>query len=78
MPVKLGELLLKENMFEGLGAELPLPTRIVIAISNWFVRLLPFIVIGIILFVIFFKRYYATYSGRRVIDRMSPSCLALR
>jgi len=58
------------SMFEGLGAQLPLPTRIVIAISNWFVRLLPFIVIGIILFVIFFKRYYATHGGRRVIDRI--------
>ena len=58
------------SMFEGLGAQLPLPTRIVIAISNWFVRLLPFIVIGAVLFVIFFKRYYATHGGRRVIDRM--------
>jgi type IV pilus assembly protein PilC len=58
------------SMFEGLGAQLPLPTRIVIAISNYFVRLLPFIVIGTILFVIFFKRYYATHGGRRVIDRI--------
>jgi type IV pilus assembly protein PilC len=58
------------SMFEGLGAQLPLPTRIVIAISNWFVRLMPFLIIGLILFVIFFKRYYATYGGRRVIDRM--------
>jgi len=58
------------SMFEGLGAQLPLPTRIVITISNWFVRLLPFIVISVILFVIFFKRYYATHGGRRVIDRL--------
>jgi type IV pilus assembly protein PilC len=58
------------SMFEGLGADLPLPTRIVIALSNWFVRLLPFLVISAILFVIFFKRYYATHGGRRVIDRL--------
>src|SRR5262247_1766941 len=58
------------SMFEGLGAELPLPTRIVIAASNWFVRLLPFLVIGIVLLVVLFRRYYATYSGRRVIDKM--------
>jgi type IV pilus assembly protein PilC len=58
------------SMFEGLGAQLPLPTRIVIAISNWFVRLLPFLVIGLILAVIAFRRYYATYGGRRVIDRI--------
>jgi len=58
------------SMFEGLGAQLPLPTRIVIGMSNWFVRLLPFLVIGAILFVIAFRRYYATHGGRRVVDRM--------
>jgi type IV pilus assembly protein PilC len=57
------------SMFEGLGAQLPLPTRIVIAMSNWFVRLLPFLIIGIVLLVVLFRRYYATYGGRRVIDR---------
>jgi type IV pilus assembly protein PilC len=58
------------SMFEGLGATLPLPTRIVIAASNWFVRLLPFLVVFIVAGVFAFKRYYATYGGRRVIDRM--------
>jgi type IV pilus assembly protein PilC len=57
-------------MFEGLGAELPLPTRIVIAMSNWFVRLLPFMVVFGIAFTFLFKKYYATYGGRRVVDRM--------
>ena len=56
-------------MFEGLGATLPLPTRIVIAMSNWLVRLLPFIIIIIAATIFLFKRYYATYSGRRVVDR---------
>ena len=44
-------------MFEGLGAELPLPTRIVIALSNWFVRLLPFMVV--------FARRRSRSSSRR-------------
>src|SRR5262249_40247981 len=57
-------------MFEGLGAQLPLPTRIVIALSNWFVRLLPFLVIGGALLAFLFRRYYATYGGRRTVDRM--------
>ncbi len=57
-------------MFEGLDAQLPLPTRIVITISNWFVRLLPFLVLFIVAFVFAFRRYYATHSGRRVIDRL--------
>jgi type IV pilus assembly protein PilC len=58
------------SMFEGLGAQLPLPTRIVILMSEWFVRLLPFMVVFIVAFVFAFKRYYATYGGRRVIDRI--------
>jgi type IV pilus assembly protein PilC len=57
------------SMFAGLGAELPLPTRIVIGMSNWFVRLLPFLVVGLVLFVVLFRRYYATHGGRRVVDR---------
>jgi type IV pilus assembly protein PilC len=57
-------------MFEGLGAQLPLPTRIVIQLSNWFVRLLPFMVVFVIAFVFLFKKYYATYNGRRVVDRL--------
>jgi type IV pilus assembly protein PilC len=57
-------------MFEGLGAQLPLPTRIVIAMSNWFVRLLPFMVVFAVAFVFLFKKYYATYNGRRVVDRI--------
>jgi type IV pilus assembly protein PilC len=57
------------SMFEGLGATLPLPTRIVITASNWFVRLLPFLVVFIVAGVFAFKRYYATHGGRRVIDK---------
>jgi type IV pilus assembly protein PilC len=58
------------SMFAGLGAELPLATRFVIALSHWFVRLLPFLVIGGILLVVAFRRYYATYGGRRVVDKI--------
>src|SRR5687768_8771114 len=57
-------------MFAGLGAELPLPTRIVIAASNWFVRLLPFLILILVGGGFLIRRYYATYGGRRTIDRM--------
>ena len=56
------------SMFAGLGAELPLPTRFVIALSNWFVRLLPFLIVFIVVGVILFRRYYATHGGRRRVD----------
>jgi type IV pilus assembly protein PilC len=56
------------SLFKGLGAELPMPTRIVIAMSNaiadyWWLM-------GGIGFALFYsiKRYRATVKGRRVTD----------
>jgi type IV pilus assembly protein PilC len=56
------------SLFAGLGAELPLPTRIVIALSNNLIRFMPFLVVGTIALVFSFRKYYATYKGRRVVD----------
>src|SRR5713226_5419228 len=55
-------------LFAGLGAELPLPTRIVIAASNFLARYFIFFLVAIAGGVYGFRRYYATYTGRRVID----------
>jgi type IV pilus assembly protein PilC len=55
-------------LFSGLGAELPLPTRIVIAMSNNLVRFFPFVFVGCGALAYAFNRYYATESGRRVVD----------
>src|SRR5207342_2886541 len=56
------------ELFAGLGAELPLPTRVVIWASNTFISILPFLVVGIIATIFGLRAYYATYRGRRVID----------
>ena len=56
------------NLFAGLGAQLPLPTRVVIAASNGMVRFMPFIIAGIIASAFAFRSYYASESGRKVID----------
>jgi type IV pilus assembly protein PilC len=56
------------SLFAGLGAELPLPTRIVIALSNNLVRFMPFIMVGLVAGSYALKRYYATEGGRRVVD----------
>ena len=56
------------TLFAGLGATLPLPTRIVIGLSNNLVRFMPFIVVGFIALGWAFRTYYATEKGRRVID----------
>jgi type IV pilus assembly protein PilC len=56
------------TLFEGLGASLPLPTRITIALSNfigawWW---LIFLAIGVSIFLL--VRYHKTHKGRRQID----------
>ena len=55
-------------LFEGLGATLPLPTRITIAASNFLGRFMPVIVLGLGALAFFLHRYYKTYKGRRQID----------
>jgi type IV pilus assembly protein PilC len=58
------------SLFSGLGAKLPLPTRITIAISSflghWFIPML--IGGGVIAFAI--RSYYATPGGRYNIDKI--------
>jgi type IV pilus assembly protein PilC len=58
-------------LFAGLGAELPLPTRIVIGLSNNLVRFMPFIVIGFFAAGWGLRTYYATDKGRHVIDALT-------
>ena len=58
------------TLFEGLGASLPLPTRVTIALSNfigawWW---LVFLTIGLTSFLL--NRYYKTHAGRRMIDKL--------
>ncbi len=56
------------SLFAGLGAELPLPTRIVIAMSNGVVRFGPFIIVGLFGAAFGLRTYYATTNGRKRID----------
>jgi type IV pilus assembly protein PilC len=56
------------SLFESLGAELPLPTRIVIALSNIIADFWWLIMILIIATWIAVKRYHQTYRGKRVLD----------
>src|SRR5258705_9264797 len=56
------------SLFAGLGAELPLPTRVVIALSNNLVRFGPFLIVGLGAAGYGFKAYYGTPNGRRMID----------
>jgi type IV pilus assembly protein PilC len=57
-------------LFSGLGAELPLPTRIVIALSDNLVRFMPFILVGLGAFFWGIKYYYGTAGGRHALDAL--------
>jgi type IV pilus assembly protein PilC len=56
------------SLFAGLGAELPLLTRIVIAMSDLLVKFMPMIIVAMVALVFGFRQYYATERGRRVVD----------
>jgi type IV pilus assembly protein PilC len=55
-------------LFSGLGAQLPLPTRVVIALSDNLVRFFPFLAVGAGALAYGFKSYYSTTKGKRVVD----------
>ena len=56
------------NLFKDLGAELPLPTQLVVAASDLIVNNIIFIVLGVVGGIFFLRNYYKTYRGRRVLD----------
>ena len=56
------------GLFASLGAELPLPTRIVIELSNLLVRFGWMLLVGLGALGWGFKVYYSTEKGRHVVD----------
>jgi type IV pilus assembly protein PilC len=59
-----------EEMFADFGGELPVPTQIVVAMSDMVKSKIIYIVIGLILFAVAFKKSYSTEKGREVIDSL--------
>jgi type IV pilus assembly protein PilC len=55
-------------LFKSLGATLPLPTRVVIALSNFIASYWWLIGAAIFAIVYGLRRYHETYKGKRVID----------
>jgi len=57
-----------QEMFADFGKELPLPTQIVVAASEIVQSKILYIIAAIILFIIAYKKFYATPRGREVMD----------
>jgi type IV pilus assembly protein PilC len=58
------------DMFGQLGAELPLPTQIVVGASDFLKNNFIIIVLVIIGLFVAYRSYYATFKGRRAIDKI--------
>lgn len=58
-----------QSMFEGFGHALPLPTQIVVTMSEFFKQyfIYIFLFFGILIFA--FKKFYNTEKGRKIIDK---------
>ena len=60
-----------KSLFDGLGATLPLPTVIVMKISEGMVSYMKYYIPAIFIAGWAFTRYYATDKGKHVIDRLT-------
>ena len=56
------------NLYKGLNVDLPLPTKVIISISAFFVVFWPLIIGLIILSIFLYRRWYKTETGRLIID----------
>lgn len=59
-----------QEMFADFGSGLPGPTRVVIAMSEFVKSKIHWMIIGLILFAIVFKKYYGTDKGRLTVDAL--------
>jgi type IV pilus assembly protein PilC len=58
-----------QQMFADFGKELPLPTQIVVALSEFVKSKILYLLGAIVIFIFAFKRFYKTPKGRILVDR---------
>lgn len=58
------------GMFSSMGGELPLPTRMLIAISDFFVKDWPYLLVGLATIIIAYKLYRKTPNGALRMGRV--------
>jgi len=58
-----------EDMFADMGGELPAFTQMVVKVSDFTKKNVIYIVVGLILFIFAFKKFYTTEKGRTIIDK---------
>jgi len=59
-----------KKMYDSLKGTLPLPTRILVGVSNIFVHAFPFVILAVVGAVFGYKRWVRTAPGRQTRDRV--------
>jgi type IV pilus assembly protein PilC len=59
------------SMFTDMGGTLPLPTQIVMNVSNFMKSNIIYMIVGGIIFGVIFRAYYKTPKGKKVIDNVA-------
>jgi type IV pilus assembly protein PilC len=60
-----------EGIFADFGADLPLPTKVLIAISKWMREYFIVLVVVFVIFIVLFVRFKKTETGREIYDRFT-------
>ena len=59
-----------KKMYDSLKGTLPLPTRILVGVSNIFVHAFPFVILAVVAAVFAYRRWVRTAAGRQTRDRL--------
>ncbi len=59
-----------QSMFADFGKALPVPTQVVVAISNFVKNYILYMVVGVVVLIFAFRRFYRTEKGRAIVDNL--------
>jgi type IV pilus assembly protein PilC len=57
-----------QSMFADFGRALPVPTQIVVNISNFVKNYILYMIVGVVVLIFLFRRFYRTEKGRALVD----------
>ena len=57
-----------QSMFADFGRALPVPTQIVVNMSNFVKNYILYMIVGVVVLIFLFRRFYRTEKGRALVD----------
>ena len=59
-----------QTMFADFGKALPVPTQIVVTMSHFVKHYILYMIVGVVVLILLFKRFYKTERGRALVDNL--------